>query len=492
MKGCMTTKRLQSESVPHVAFKKWCLSILSTTQVTRNVILLALLFIYRLKMLNPAVKGRAGSEYRLVTVALMLGNKFLDDNTYTNKTWADVSMISVNDIHLMEVEFLSNMRYSLLTTKGEWEDWLEKLRCFYDYYSRASEMTELANRTTPTITIPSSPNHAMYRSPMASPTASGHNLVPTTPTAYSPAAMVHPNGQNWISASSPLAHQPAMAYSNGRKRSFDGDVTEPPAKRPAHGHYPVSIPALPRPAPSAVGDHRLPVPSLSINTSAAVPAPMSAAYTPTSAITPSHVSLPPLALGVKAMSTVYPQTTPVSVSQQLPAHAPVSTMAPVTSAMVSSTTYPTCGLPTLSHSAVGYATPTKPQSQPAMVPALYNSSPIAEPYQPGSAVHTPIIHTPIANSPSIYLQQRPSPYKPIRHVKTLLRPPPSASLQEYHLSVPQQLPPSQMHYQLLGRRHDLRTGIVPDFIPPSFMGHAQSHGQPGPLPVPRGQPSYRQ
>jgi hypothetical protein len=50
-------------------------SILSTTQVSQNVILLALLFVYRLKKFNSGVKGKKGSEFRLMTVALMLGNK---------------------------------------------------------------------------------------------------------------------------------------------------------------------------------------------------------------------------------------------------------------------------------------------------------------------------------------------------------------------------------------------------------------------------------
>jgi hypothetical protein len=68
-------KRLRDEALPSSGFKKWVATILSTTQVTQNVVLLALLFIYRLKTINPAVKGRSGSEYRLLTVALMLGNK---------------------------------------------------------------------------------------------------------------------------------------------------------------------------------------------------------------------------------------------------------------------------------------------------------------------------------------------------------------------------------------------------------------------------------
>ncbi len=141
--------RIRDEALPTTGFRKWVVTILSTTQVTENVIILALLFIYRLKKLNPQVKGRKGSEYRLLTVALMLGNKcrlpfpgfidhanifpVLDDNTYTNKTWAEVSGISVTEIHVMEVEFLSNMRYSLLASAEQWEDWQIKLRKYYSY-----------------------------------------------------------------------------------------------------------------------------------------------------------------------------------------------------------------------------------------------------------------------------------------------------------------------------------------------------------------------
>ena len=66
---------LVQEAKPTLGFRKWVTTILSTTQVSTNVILLALMFIYRLKKLNPTVKGKPGSEYRLLTVALMLGNK---------------------------------------------------------------------------------------------------------------------------------------------------------------------------------------------------------------------------------------------------------------------------------------------------------------------------------------------------------------------------------------------------------------------------------
>lgn len=66
---------LAPETMPTVGFQKWVTNILSTTQVSQNVVLLALMFVYRLKKFNPGVRGKKGSEYRLMTIALMLGNK---------------------------------------------------------------------------------------------------------------------------------------------------------------------------------------------------------------------------------------------------------------------------------------------------------------------------------------------------------------------------------------------------------------------------------
>jgi hypothetical protein len=71
----MTGYSLVPEAIPSIGFQKWLTTILSTTQVSQNVILLALLFIYRLKNFNPGVRGKKGSEFRLMTIALMMGNK---------------------------------------------------------------------------------------------------------------------------------------------------------------------------------------------------------------------------------------------------------------------------------------------------------------------------------------------------------------------------------------------------------------------------------
>jgi hypothetical protein len=357
----------------------------------------------------------------------------------------------VHEIHVMEVEFLSNMRYSLLATKEQWDDWMKKLGRFYEYYNRAqrSPVSPVANP---------SPSHKAFGSPLPSPTGnipSHHHLLPTTPSAaiFSPSHSVQANGQIWpqyhpVGAailSSPLSAKPNGMVAAGQKRRSDDDPTEPPPKRPAYrlmNMVPATMSSTGVTRPAVVDPLRLPVPSLTLNTNTDPSVrSVAAAYA-----TQSLGSLPPLVPGVRAMATVF-SAAPVTMAQQLPMPA---TAGPV---LVPSGSYSTGG----THPNMGYGTPPAKRHSPGTMSG-YVSSPMAEGFPP-SALHTPIAHTPISHSPSVYLQQRPSPYRPIRNVNTLLYPPPSASLQDYHLTVP----PPQMHYQPLGRRNDLRTGIVPEF-----------------------------
>lgn len=451
-----TVPALSSYTRPGTAYKKWVNSILTTTQVTQNVILLALLFVYRLKSRNAKVNGSPGSEYRLLTVALMLGNKFLDDNTYTNKTWAEVSGIAVKEIHVMEVEFLSNMRYGLLVSKEQWEDWLKKLACFHEYCERAeqteiaAEMAAMARRQrAEAASLNLSPTHHGFSSPLPSPTTilpSSMQPSPATLAAYSPNAAVYNTNPtpNWqgpyqpTPAMSPLAAKPMLNYpTNGRKRSLENsEVAEPAPKR--------NVPAA-RQLNGAAESGRLSVPHLTLDTSQVISPAVSYQATPNYSQAP--VSLPPIASGMRAMSTVYPHAT--TWASQGPVLA-------------------TCGPQTPAYTAPGhFSTPTKRHSPGSL--AVYNSSPLVESFT--------ATHTPISNSPLAYLQQRNSPYKPVRPVNTLNYPPPSIPLSEYHLGS------AQMHYQPLGRRN-VRTGIVPEFLP-SVGG-----GRPTPLSMSQAPPSH--
>lgn len=473
----------------------------------------------------------------------------LDDNTYTNKTWSDVSGLHVKEIHVMEVEFLSNMRYGLLVSKEEWEAWLTKLAKFRRYYELALSPTMLAQTNL-------SPPRPLV-SPLSSPTTYHHQSATATSTAnlspmsslgaypmpfYSPtmsrpvfAPVIAPIKLPAWPGKLPTPQEDAVSTQRSgiakRSISFE-DITEPLPKRSSR--FISSDTTLPQPIASQAGSlasvgsltpmsssgygiptrklstsfaaaaeaRRLPAPNLTLNTAAAQShlstqigaqnTNLYASYPPITAMQQqphpvpqlafpvTHAQMPmtlppPLSLGVRAMSTVYPSTSTANAAPAIPpllstnSFAGQSSMLPKSSSAMSATsTTPVTGASTMYNNSQSFGTPSKrsspmnvltPSASSMYTAATINSSPLAENFPHlASAIHTPLTH-----SPSVYLQQRSSPYRPIRNVHMLLNPPPTSSLHDYQSVGPILIPPTQMYYNPLGRPNDLRSGIVPEF-----------------------------
>ncbi|KAG8220195.1 cyclin-domain-containing protein [Butyriboletus roseoflavus] len=113
---------------PSPTFVQFMQKLLETTQVSQSVIVLSLHYIWRLKERNRFTSGLPGSEFRIAVAALMMANKFLDDNTYTNKTWSEVSGIDLSEINRMEREFLMGVDFALYVSGKKYESWLNLLK----------------------------------------------------------------------------------------------------------------------------------------------------------------------------------------------------------------------------------------------------------------------------------------------------------------------------------------------------------------------------
>ncbi|KAJ6013651.1 hypothetical protein N7540_008242 [Penicillium herquei] len=422
---------LVAEALPTVGFQKWVASILSTTQVSQNVILLALLFIYRLKKFNAGVKGKKGSEFRLMTVALMLGNKFLDDNTYTNKTWAEVSGIAVQEIHVMEVEFLSNIRYDLFASEAEWDRWHTKLGLFADYFNTASMLP--IESETPSLRI--SPPRLQPQSPSSK--------LPSPPSDK-----FRPQSQpNWYMPVPGLAYPtPQLGDVAGasRKRTRDDENELQPMKRIARPNSNLGL------APA-----RLTIPSNGLNT---IPIPtLPPVLTPTAAPVaqgPANgniTRLPPPNLNPPPTSNSMPHSIPSTAVSQLPIPSLMGPAYNRSSHWMQPQQMPSAAVPP-----VAYNVPSISELARHHPTQFSVSSSTVSPAVSAYSVHTPQTHL----SPSFFLANRNSPYRPVRSVHTLLIPPPSTSMQQQR-----SVPFDHMHYQPLSKGSvDRKTGLLP-YIP---------------------------
>jgi hypothetical protein len=339
------------------------------------------------------------------------------------------------------------MRYSLFTSQKDWEEWhvtLGKFGTFYDRASRVMAPSAISPVGPPTTSLQvppqfkTSPPVSQYSPPKAM----------TFPPLYQPQLSAPPTLQPPANVMPSVPTHPGLGPLGQRKRSSD-EGTEPPAKRIAHGiapgpynHAPL-IPSLQMPTTrngSQSSVNRLPpLPTLSI------PAPQQ--NPPVQVSNWSDLSLP--APGSRSMAMVYPTTT--QWGQNL--MTPTSTAAP---------SYSTSRTPT--------AGDRSRQASP--FPMSAGSSPVSATYQSNQR----------QLSPSYFLSQRSSPYRPVCGVQTLLVPPPSTALH----NAPNNVRYDQMQYQPLGRpTTERRAGPLPQHNPPqswsetsSYYGFASGQGLP--------------
>jgi hypothetical protein len=98
------------------AFRKYVFQVLSSTRLPRTTILLGLYYLAtRMTMLSASGRYTTGSGqvYRMLTTSLLLGSKFLDDNTFQNRSWSEVSNIPVAELNLLEIEWLLAIKWDM-------------------------------------------------------------------------------------------------------------------------------------------------------------------------------------------------------------------------------------------------------------------------------------------------------------------------------------------------------------------------------------------
>ncbi|KAI9771666.1 MAG: hypothetical protein M1840_001882 [Geoglossum simile] len=157
---CLTdidvVRSVQPGSPVPPAFRKFVSQILSSTRLPCATILLGLYYLNtRITMLSAngqfsqSSKNSGSQVYRMLTVSFLLASKFLDDNTFQNRSWSEVSSISVIELNAMEIEWLMAIKWKLMLDPEEqkgftiWQDHWDAWR------SRVSSKASTIPKLTP-------------------------------------------------------------------------------------------------------------------------------------------------------------------------------------------------------------------------------------------------------------------------------------------------------------------------------------------------------
>jgi hypothetical protein len=133
----MATRVVTPEASVTSPFRKFVSQILTSTRLPSTTILLGMNYLAKrinmIKQQQGSFKATEGQVWRLLTVALLLGSKFLDDNTFQNRSWSEVSGISVAELNTLEYEWLSAIGWRLYVNLEKSKDYTAWLDSWKDW-----------------------------------------------------------------------------------------------------------------------------------------------------------------------------------------------------------------------------------------------------------------------------------------------------------------------------------------------------------------------
>ncbi|KAK4110239.1 hypothetical protein N656DRAFT_714069 [Canariomyces notabilis] len=198
----MATRVVMPQRSVNPAFRKFVSQILSSTRLPSTTILLGMNYLAkRINMMHQDGQNNhtEGQIWRMLTIALLLGSKFLDDNTFQNKSWSEVSGIPVQELNTLEYEWLGAIQWGLYVNLDGSKDYQAWLANWKEWKETKKRQQQASHDRLVTLASPIEPDMARSR---ASPWISTwhqqqvaeyerlsslkRNLAPLTTTSFRP------------------------------------------------------------------------------------------------------------------------------------------------------------------------------------------------------------------------------------------------------------------------------------------------------------------
>ncbi|KAF2205011.1 hypothetical protein GQ43DRAFT_85418 [Delitschia confertaspora ATCC 74209] len=215
---------IQRGKPPPPSFRKWVHQVLCATRLPSATILLSMWYLQsRMTMLSVQAKNNEMQLYRMLTIALVLGSKFLDDNTFINRSWSEVSGIPVADLNHLEMEWLVAIDFKLHRDPSEQHGWCTWQEHWKEFEANAAVKANRANRLSPIDTTVQRQRSFNQNKPLPPlPAQQNYNQPPPyeyTPKSgqpqYTNSASSYSQYDPWLVSRSATDNSPASAPTTG-------------------------------------------------------------------------------------------------------------------------------------------------------------------------------------------------------------------------------------------------------------------------------------
>ena len=121
-----------SYEVPDISVKDYIYRIASMSKCMYRDVIVSLVYVDRLINLEYVAGISYHNIHRLMAVCLMVSTKFYDDVHYSNKDWAMISGLSLQELNTIENQFLKALGYDLNIPLETIQQWANAVASFAD------------------------------------------------------------------------------------------------------------------------------------------------------------------------------------------------------------------------------------------------------------------------------------------------------------------------------------------------------------------------
>jgi hypothetical protein len=122
--ACVGTHIWHPGQQPSPYFLLYVRNITAATNMDLSTSILALFYVYSLR---KVCSGDIGSETKVLTVGCILANKFLQDTPFSASLWCKVTGFTLNQLFIMEREFLQSIQYRLYVPTDTFEAFMNAM-----------------------------------------------------------------------------------------------------------------------------------------------------------------------------------------------------------------------------------------------------------------------------------------------------------------------------------------------------------------------------
>ncbi|KAK9765711.1 hypothetical protein K7432_005733 [Basidiobolus ranarum] len=137
---------------PNPVFRNFCKNVITHSDASPAIVLLALKYLQKFGKLTINNNISEFSEAKQFVVALILAHKMLEDCTYTNETWSQITGISREELNALERSFLTTLQYDVHVSQEEFSQWLLYIEQYMRHREPISRSTKSPQKSPASIT----------------------------------------------------------------------------------------------------------------------------------------------------------------------------------------------------------------------------------------------------------------------------------------------------------------------------------------------------